>query len=211
MTESVRRWLEHTDANLRARHLHGAVGDSLSLRTPGRAGFLLTTVETGRVREVSFESPEDSVSSLHASVYRSRPDAGAVVVGETRWSAALSRTGRGLPALFDEQARHLGATRAPVAAGSPQSLVEALRGLANTAIYGAQRVCLGSTPNRVVLNADLFEKCAKAFVIARASGLRLRPLPIWMRYSWARRLRRDQARAARAYAEGRIPEGMDAY
>jgi hypothetical protein len=211
MIENVQSLLEHSGAKLRTREVYGAPGDSLSLRAPGTDAFLLATPEVDAALEVSFESPDDAVADLHASIYRSRPDAGAIVVGTTPWSAALAATGKALPALFDEQARHLGATRAPVAAGSQRRVVDALRGGSNAAVYGEQRLCLGSTPGRVVLNADLFEKCAKAFVVGHASGLQVRTLPIWMQHFWVRRLRRDQKRAARAYAKGRIPEGMDAY
>ena len=72
-------------------------------------------------------------------------------------------------------------------------------------------MALGSTPNRVVLNADLFEKCAKAFVIAASSGESPHALPRWASDVWVNRLAKDRARAALAYQSGVVPEGMDGY
>jgi ribulose-5-phosphate 4-epimerase/fuculose-1-phosphate aldolase len=87
----------------------------------------------------------------------------------------------------------------------------ALNGGGNIAIHGEQCVCIGTTPERVVFNAELFEKCAKAFVVAEASGQRIQKVPRWVRFIADGRLRKDQKRAADSYAAGRIPEGMNAY
>ena len=62
-----------------------------------------------------------------------------------------------------------------------------------------------------MLNADLFEKCGKAFVLATSTGRPVRALPRWASALWVGHLRRDQARAVAAHAVGRVPEGMDAY
>lgn len=203
--------LRKDEARLRAGALFGAPGDSLSLRIPGREEFLFVTPKRSDPTTFPFETTGLEAVDLHATIYRSRKDAGGVLIGQTPWSTALASIGARVPTLFDEQARHIGSAGKPIAVGRHSRLLRALEGGSNVAIYGELRICIGTTPSRVVLNAELFEKCAKAFVIAHAGGDRVRKLPGWVRYIAGGRLRRDQKRAALSYAKGRIPEGMDAY
>lgn len=211
MTEQTIELLRHDKARLCSKALFGDAGDSLSMRIPGRREFLLAMPDSDDLRTLSFQATGKEAASLHAAIYRSRKDAGAVLIGRTPWSAALSTIGTTIPVLFDEQARHIGASGKPVRVGRQARLLSALEGGVNVVIYGDQRVCVGTTPTRVVFNAELFEKCAKAFVVAHASGHRIQKVPRWVRYIARGRMHRDQKRAARSYAAGRVPEGMDAY
>ena len=211
MNDGMIELLHDDEARLRAGALFGNPGDSLSLRMPGREELVLLTPERPDPAAFPFETNGREAAGLHATIYRHRKDAGGILVGQTPWSAALASVGAKIPALFDEQARHIGSARAPVPKGDHAGLLRALEDGANVAIYGDCRLCIGTTPNRVVFNAELFEKCAKAFVIARAGGGRIRELPSWVRRGAIARLRRDQKRAASSYAAGRIPEGMDGY
>ena len=181
------------------------------MRVPGRHEFLLALPDSDELRMVTFEDEGNEAAAFHAAIYRARADAGAILIGRTPWSAAIAKIGQAVPTLFDEQARHIGKTEEPVHVGRREWAVAALRGGGNVALYGDQRICIGTTPDRVVFNADLFEKCAKAFVIAHASGHRIRTVPSWVRYIAGGRLKKDQKRAAESYDAGRIPEGMDAY
>ena len=211
MDQQTSELLRNDVARLRAKSLFGQAGDSVSMRIPGRREFLLALPDTDELREVTFDENGNEAASFHAAVYRARADAGAVLIGRTPWSAAVATLGRAVPTLFDEQARHIGKTQDPVHVGRRERAIAALRGGGNVAVYGDQRVCVGTTPDRVVFNADLFEKCAKAFVIAHASGHRIRKVPGWVRYIAGGRLKKDQKRAAETYEAGQIPEGMDAY
>lgn len=206
-TERIRNVKER----LLAERLFGETQDSLSVRVPGRDAFVLAFPNGNDVRTESFRTKALSAAGFHAAIYRTRKDAGAVLIGRTKWSTALSALGKVTPTLFDEQARHIGKTEKPVRGGRHKRLLAALRRGGNIAIHGEQRVCIGTTPERVVFNAELFEKCAKAFVVAEASGQRIQKLPRWVRFIADGRLRKDQKRAARSYAAGRIPEGMNAY
>lgn len=212
MMDAIIELLGNDEARLRAEALFGDPGDSLSLRIPGRDEFLMLTPERPDPMTFHFEKTTGlEAPDLHATIYRSRKDAGGILVGQTPWAAALASMGSRIPALFDEQARHIGSAGKPIPVGRSARLLRALEGGSNVAIYGDRRICIGTTPNRVVFNAELFEKCAKAFVIAHAGGGRIRELPVWVRYIAGVRLRRDQKRAASSYAAGRIPEGMDGY
>jgi hypothetical protein len=211
MTEESIELLSNDEARLRTRSLFGGPGDSLSVRVPGREEFLFATPERSEPKAVPFQTTGLEAADLHAAIYRFRKDAGGVLIGQTPWSTALANIGATIPTLFDEQARHIGSAGKPIAVGRHTRLLRALKGGTNVAIYGDQRICIGTTPSRVVFNAELFEKCAKAFVIAHAGGDRIGKLPGWVRCIAGARLRKDQKRAALSYARGRIPEGMDAY
>lgn len=210
MSDSLRRSFDEVEQRLRAKGLFGGEPDSLSLRVPGQAAAFFA--RAGKDPEViRFANDFNEEVALHTRVYQARPDVGGIVVGSTTWMPALAALGVALPSLFDEQARHIGTPAPPVLAGDVEGLVESLAAGANAALIGARRVGLGSTPNRVVLNADLFEKCAKAFVVASSTGQPVRPLPAWASDLWYEHLRKDRLRAASAYRSGRVPEGMDAY
>jgi ribulose-5-phosphate 4-epimerase/fuculose-1-phosphate aldolase len=211
MTQPISKLLQDDVARLRNKSLFGYAGDSVSMRIPGEAKFLLAMPDSDQLREVGFDEKGNEAASFHASVYRARGDAGAVLIGRTPWSVAVATLDVAVPTLFDEQARHIGRTEDPVHVGRRERAIAALRGGGNVALYGDQRICVGTTPDRVVFNADLFEKCAKAFVIAHASGHRIRRVPGWVRYIAGGRLKKDQKRAAETYEAGEIPQGMDAY
>lgn len=191
--------------------LFGHEGDTFSMRIPGQDEFLLIQADTGTPEPISMANPGNGISALHALLYRTRQDAGALLIGTTPWCTALAGLDATIPVLFDEQARHLGSTEAPVREGDVAGLEKAIARGSNIAIIGEQRLCLGVTPERIVLNADLFEKCAKAFVIAHSSGQPVRRIPWLVRYIAGGRLKKDQLRAAESLAAGRIPEGMNAY
>jgi ribulose-5-phosphate 4-epimerase/fuculose-1-phosphate aldolase len=211
MRNEIRTLLLKDKARFRAKGLFGNPDDSLSMRIPGRQEFLLTLSHTEAISTEAFETDKSHVAALHAAIYRSRADAGAVLIGQTSWSAALAALGTAIPTLFDEPARHIGKVELPVCGADKPGLLDALKGGSNIAICGDQRVCLGTTSDRLVFNAELFEKCAKAFVIAQTCGQRIRKVPGWVCYIAGGRLRKDQKSAAESYAAGRIPEGRNAY
>jgi ribulose-5-phosphate 4-epimerase/fuculose-1-phosphate aldolase len=86
-----------------------------------------------------------------------------------------------------------------------------LAGGANTILVGNLPVCVGTTCQRVVLNAELLEKCAKAHVLATATGEPVGRLPWWVCRIATGRLRKDQRRAASRFALGLLPEEARGY
>jgi len=211
MKDRIKTLLLADQARFAAKGLFGNPGDSFSMRIPGLSEFLLIRNTDEKPEHVVMNDPGDGAAGLHARLYRARPDAGALLIGTTPWCTALAGLDETIPVLFDEQARHLGKTGAAVQKGDFSGLENAIADGANIAIIGEQRLCLGVTPERIVFNADLFEKCAKAFVIAHSSGRTVRRIPWLVRRIAAGRMKKDQIRAARTLAAGRIPEGMNAY
>jgi hypothetical protein len=125
----------------------------------------------------------------------------------------LAQCGGSLPAIFDEQVRHIGSS------GSLKSgqamyrdmVRKAFRHGANAALLGERLLCLGMTCDRVLFNTELYEKCAQAYVIAKASDSRISRIPPWVRLIANRRLLKDEETASASYRDGRIPEGINAY
>ena len=70
---------------------------------------------------------------------------------------------------------------------------------------------LGMTPSRLAMNAELFEKCATAYVLAVASGGPVRPLPWIVRHVANRHLMKDEQRARGRVRAGLAPEETKGY
>lgn len=158
----------------------------------------------GLMREGDSLSVRGRPLDRHAACYRDRPDVGAVLMTSSPWAAALALVSADMPGLFDEQVRHLGRK---VGRFSPA----ALRSGDNVFLLGDSVLCFGMTLDRLVFNAELLEKCAKAFLLAHGTGATLTRVPWLVRAIAGRRLRRDQRFSARCHAEGRPPVFKSAY
>jgi hypothetical protein len=180
---------------LRARQLLDGPRASLSLRIPGSDAMWWAQAGDEAPQRLSWREPLPPEADAHAAVYRSRGDAGAVAIGGGAYGRCLAHFGGGLPQVFDEQARHIG----PMAAWG------------NVLLLQGRPACLGMTATRLALNAELFEKCAKAYVLAVAAGGRVKLLPWLVRAIANRRLRKDQQRAAERFMQGQLPEESRGY
>lgn len=190
-------------------------GASLSLRLPGDLeGLLFVRPGSSTAQQWAWNAKGDGVPvdiSLHSTIYGLRDDVGAILVGGARFGTALAKLGGAMPVTFDEQARHLGRMRGPVASATDQTLSAAISGGANAVLIGEVPVCLGTTCQRMVLNAELFEKCAKAYVLAAATGQAVTTLPWWVCRIAVGRLRKDERRAAQRFAQGMLPDEASGY
>lgn len=210
--DEIQQQIQEAAARLNNKGLLGRPGDLLSMRIPGTPEMMWLPNVTDDVQISSTADAGNSQTfALHAAIYRQRPDAGAILNSTTDWSEQLAEIGKAPPVLFDEQARHIGSIASPVPSGEINGLLNAVRGGSNVALYGSQCFRIGMTKERVVFNAELFEKCATAFVIAGCTDRTLRTIPGWVRFIAGRRLRKDQRRAAESYRRGFIPQGMNAY
>lgn len=200
---------ERAHQRLTEKGLLSAPDDAISVLLPGRELMLFRARSDAALRELSLTGLH-GLPELHGAAYRLRPDAGALASLSTDSAAALARGAEQIPVVFDEQARHIGeAFSAASSAGLPQ----ALRDAGNAGIVGGRLLVLGVTPSRMIYNAELFEKSARAFLIARGSAQarRIHRIPWWVRLIAGRRLRRDQAQAARCHAAGREAPELKAY
>ena len=189
-------------------------GASLSLRLPGEEAMLFLSASGAREERYDFAGVSADTllapTLLHANIYRIRADVGAIMLGGGDFSWALSEFCGALPSVFDEQARHLGIMRV-AATAKPADLLDALRAGGNSLLVGSLPVCLGVNCLRMIFNAELLEKCAKAYVLAKAAGEGVKQLPWWVRRIANRRLLRDERHAAQRFASGLIPEEARGY
>jgi ribulose-5-phosphate 4-epimerase/fuculose-1-phosphate aldolase len=208
-TATFAEQLERAQRRLSEKGLLGAPDDLVSVLLPGTGRLLLRQRDDLAARELPF-SEASGAAALHAEVYRLRPDAGAIASVSTQSSAALAAPGSHVPIVFDEQARHIGdawpSTRA-------SRLASALVGGANAGAIDGRWLVIGVTPSRMIFNVELFEKSARAYLLARGGRLERATyrVPWWVCWIAGRRLRRDQQNAARHHAAGRPSPELTAY
>ncbi|MBV1788479.1 hypothetical protein KQ940_10460 [Marinobacterium sp. D7] len=202
-------WIE-TRNRLVAKALLGGSLASLSVRCPNedKMWFGLVTDEQPVLVDRQAHGAGEP-ASLHAATYKLRGDVGAIALGAGAFGALMAGFNGMMPQLFDEQARHIGPMPQPIDRKS--RLESALRPGGNVLLWGGLPLCLGITYTRLALNAELFEKCAKAYVLAAATGGRIKSLPWWVRRIANGRLAKDQARAQAAFARGELPTESRGY
>jgi hypothetical protein len=209
LAASLSPQLERAHHRLSEKRLLNAANDAVSVLMPGSERMLFRGQGDAAARELPL-SGLTGTAGLHGQVYRLRADAGALASISTATSAALAGSGVRVPIVFDEQARHIGEAwrNAP-----PTELAAALASGANAGLVSGQLLLIGVTPSRMIFNAELFEKCAHAYLLARgaAPGRKTHLVPWWVCLIAGRRLRRDQANAARCHAAGRAAPELVAY
>lgn len=214
---------------LHAKGLTTNAGGSFSLRIPGGNAIALvpsgtdfSTVGAAQVEIIALgaaspagvQTADAGDRQIHRSIYGSRADVGAIVHSHQKWASGLRLLRQTMPGIFDEQVRQLGRRVERLPYSAPELAPEAiarLRNHDNVFLFGDGVLCLGVTGDRAVFNAELIEKCAKAFILAVATGCRIGTVPLLVREIAQRRMRKDQQRAAAAYRRGEIPSGFTAY
>lgn len=199
-------WLELCD-RLSAKHLLQAQPATLSLRLPRVDAMWFGEVGTTAPQRVDFDAP--GAAAWHADIYAQRRDVGAIAIGGGEFGHRLAQFGGRMPEVFDEQARHLG--RMGPALLHRVDLSDALAEGGNVVLAEGVPVCMGITGTRMALNAELFEKCAKAYVLAVAGGGSVKPLPWLVRFIANRRLMKDEQNAQASWARGCLPQESGGY
>jgi hypothetical protein len=205
---------------LAAKGLLCSIDDSYSLRIPGEEKMLLVSgledwqkIDGRHMRRCLFLE-RDYPAALHAAIYQNRGDVGAIAVSSPCGVRLVAEFGGVLPTLFDEQARHIGGSARSIPDRTPASnkqLGKVLRRGDNGVLFGSQLLCLGMTSERVIFNTELVEKCARAYVIARAAGRPIKCIPWWVRLIAKRRLMKDERNAAISYSRGLKPDNVGGY
>ncbi|UZD97734.1 hypothetical protein LOY64_12270 [Pseudomonas corrugata] len=182
---------------------------SLSLRLPGGQGMWLGKLNDPEPAWTAWTVSHGGDTQTHATIYMARKDVGAILLGGGAFGNCLTDFGGVLPILFDEQARHLGYMGPPV--NADVQLPQSLQRGGNAVVVRGVPACLGTTGPRMALNAELFEKCAKAYTLAQATGARLTRLPWLVSFVANGRLMKDEKRAALCFARGQIPPESRGY
>jgi ribulose-5-phosphate 4-epimerase/fuculose-1-phosphate aldolase len=200
--------LQDAIRRLDGKHLLGDSA-SVSVRLPG-TGDMLLAQPNGEPLRISLADDADGAHRPHLEVYRARPDVGAIALGAGTYGQMLPHVAGVMPQVFDEQARHLGCS-ARAASDRPDDVKRSLGAGGNVWVHGHRLLVFGTTLHRLVLNAELLEKCAKAYVLAAGTGEPLHTLPWWVCRIANGRLKKDQKRAAERFAQGLLPEEVKGY
>jgi ribulose-5-phosphate 4-epimerase/fuculose-1-phosphate aldolase len=203
-TEEIEATLRGSAARLAGKGLM-RVGDLLSQRIPENESFV--TLRLGADGAPSAEIVSTPLSNppsgLHHRIYAERPDVGAILSGGLPWTSTLAKLGLSMPAIFDEQVRQLGVQvrRVPMALADDRP-VAALSNGANGYCLDDGAICLGMGLERLLMNAEILEKCAKCFVLATSTGGRVHCIPRIVRFIANGRLRKDRKDAAERHLRG---------
>jgi len=123
-------------------------------------------------------------AAMHAGIYRSRTDAGAVVHTHSVYASALTLLNRSIPALFDEVVMEIGPTVELIdyAPSGSRQLVDSVtarlkNGCCCYLIQNHGAVSLGGDLGEAMRNAELLEKVAKVYLTALSTGETVTRLP----------------------------------
>ncbi len=180
-------------------------GDVLSQRIPERNAFLSVRIAAGQDVPETFEwaSLAGGPQGLHHRVYASRPDVGAITSADLTWASMLARLDMSMPAIFDEQVRHLGVEAKRVAMrSSDDRAIAALANGANAYCLDDCTLCFGMGLERLLLNIEILEKCAESYVLAQCAAEPIRRIPWLVRFIANGRLKTDQKDAAARHLRG---------
>lgn len=200
---TVERDLRAAAQRLAARGLMKP-GDTLALRAPALRQVASLSLSEGSGEPV-WQGLDGDPGGIPGAVMTARADVGALLVGGPDWARRLCRLGGGMPGVFDEQIRHLGKQVVHLPAGAPLRPGRLLSSGANGFLHDGRLWCFGMTLDRLVQNVEILDKCAKAYVLAAMTGVRVRRIPWLVRHIANGRLLRDEKAAAAAHLRGERP------
>ncbi|PYE86583.1 hypothetical protein [Phyllobacterium leguminum] len=179
-------------------------GDTLSQRIPEQDAFVSVQISATRDVTPVFEWARLSAprQGLHHRIYSARPDVGAIATGALPWTSRLARLDLSMPAVFDEQVRHLGIEAKRVNVRSMERLMEALSNGANAYCLDEMALCFGMNLERLLMNVEILEKCAESFILAQAARDKVKRIPWLIRFIANGRLKKDQRDAAARHLRG---------
>ncbi|MVA23123.1 hypothetical protein V6582_23885 [Agrobacterium vitis] len=179
-------------------------GDVLSQRIPEQNAFVAVRINSGQDVPDEFEWTSLSAppQSLHHRIYRARPDVGAIASGGLTWTSALARLDLSMPAIFDEQVRHLGLEAKRLGMCSTDDPTKALSNGANAYCLDDMALCFGMGLERLLLNIETLEKCAECFILAQSATVKVKQIPWLIRFIANGRLKKDQKEAAARHLRG---------
>lgn len=179
-------------------------GDVLSQRIPEQNAFVAVRINSGQDVPDAFEwtSLSATPQDLHHRIYRARPDVGAIASGGLTWTSALARLDLSMPAIFDEQIRHLGLEAKRLGMCSTDDPTKALSNGANAYCLDDMALCFGMGLERLLLNIEILEKCAECFILAHSATVKVKQIPWLIRFIANGRLKKDQKEAADRHLHG---------
>jgi L-ribulose-5-phosphate 4-epimerase len=175
-----------------------SAGGNVSVRIPGELVLVITPsgkpymnlvpeeicVLDFDLNSIAGDLKPSMETAMHAGIYRSRPDVGAVVHTHQACASIFALINRPIPALFDEVALAIGETVAVVPyafSGTPELAENVRRTVANGCdcfvLQNHGALNLGRTLDQAWKNAELLEKTAQVYHHALATGAPVTTLP----------------------------------
>jgi L-ribulose-5-phosphate 4-epimerase len=209
-----------TAQKLSAEGLLMATGGNLSVRSDDRKVFAITPSDRNYLKMkpediciLNFDAEQlegdfkPSVESrMHAAIYIERIDVNAIIHTHQALASALTLINAPIPALFDEQVRFLGRSveiipYAPSGTGLlVKRVAKHVRNHNNAFLmqnHGA--LIFGDSMERAIENAQILEKCAKAYLLSLLSERKISQLPIPIREIIFLMHRKDQKQTEARY------------
>lgn len=180
-------------------------GDVLSQRIPEQDAFVSAAIPGQNDAPIAFRWARlsDAPAGLHHRIYATRPDVGAIAAGSLKWTNTLALLNMSLPAVFDEQVRHLGVEVTRVAMRSTDNKpIDALANGANAYCLDDASLCFGMGIERLLANIEILEKCAESFVLAHCASEQVKRIPWLIKFIANGRLKKDQKDAASRHRRG---------
>lgn len=180
-------------------------GVVLSQRIPEQNALVSAVIDTGADTTVQcvWTTLEAAPVGLHGCLYVARHDVGAIFAGPLKWAGALALMNMSLPAVFDEQVRHLGVEVSRVAVRSTDGVPAAALGNgANAYCLDDIALCFGMSLERLMANIEILEKCAESFVLAHSASAKVSRIPWLIKFIANGRLKKDQKDAASRHLRG---------
>lgn len=161
---------------------------AMAITPSGREYMRLTPQEVcivGMDRHPIDGDLEPSIETgMHAAIYRSRPDVGAVVHTHQPFASVFALIGKPIPALFDEVALAIGEQVAliPYAFSGTQALADLVaravdNGCCCFIMQNHGALSLGANLEQAWKNSELLEKTAQVYYHALTTGLPVTTLP----------------------------------
>jgi len=164
-----------------SRRLEPEGGRSLLAITPSSREYDSLTADDIQILDFNLKKVEGELAPsvetlMHVAIYKARKDVNAIVHTHSVYATAAAAAGLAIPTILDEQSIYLGG-EIKVAAYSPSGTKE-LGENAAAALGDRNAVLLanhgaagtGKTVVEAFRNAELLEKTAQIYLLARAAG-----------------------------------------
>lgn len=202
--EAIELALARAASRLMAKGLLGA-GGVLSQRVPEQNKYVSACLRSEAQTPVTFRwnSLSGTAADFHHRIYAARPGVGAIAAGTFKWTSTLASLNVSVPAVFDEQVRHLGVCVQRIAQLSTDDRpIPTLANGANAFVLDDVSVCFGMELERLLPNIEILEKCAESFVLARCASEHVKRIPWLIKFIANMRLKKDEKDAAAHHLRG---------
>ncbi len=206
-----------------------ATGGNISVRIEGEEALAITpsnrdyhTMQLDDICVVDWQrTPLEGAlkpsieTAMHVAIYQKRPDVNAVVHTHQPYASIYALINEPIPALFDEQVLNLGnvVEIVPYAVSGSVDLIDNIVAKLDNqcnayVIQNHGILCLSTTVDQAVRNAEILEKCARVYYYAMTTGKEISRMPAQMEAAIFEMLKSEQRKEVQRKREAspeRVP------